>query len=173
MRKIKHLEVTRLRELFSYDQISGTLTRLTTCNAGKPCGTLFNTGHLQVSVDGNMTGVHRIAWALHSGEYPTIEVDHINGDGADNRLCNLRIATSSQNNQNRRLSTRNKTGVKGVFRVKWANSTRWRVAVGHSLGKYYITHFECFGKAIKHANEMRVNLHHEFANDGREAVGAI
>lgn len=118
---------------------------------------------MNVAVDGKMTGVHRIAWALHSGEYPTIEVDHVNGDGADNRLCNLRLATSSENNQNRRLGTRNKTGIKGVFLVKWANSTRWRVSVGHSHGEYYITHFQCFGRAVKHANEMRGKLHREFA----------
>jgi hypothetical protein len=115
-----------------------------------------------------MVGVHRIAWALHTGEYPTIEVDHINGDGADNRLCNLRLATSSQNNQNRRLSTRNKTGIKGVFRIKrWREEERiWRVSLGHDRGKYYITHFHCFGQAVKHAAEMRKKLHQEFANSG-------
>ncbi len=164
MRKIRHLDVSRLRELFSYDPITGELRRLTTRNAGKIAGTLFNTGHLQVDVDGKMTGVHRIAWALHYGEYPADEIDHINGDGADNRICNLRLATSSQNNQNRRLSSRNKTGVKGVFQVKYYGDTKWwRVCVGHSRGEYYITHFQCFGKAVKHAHEMRAKLHREFA----------
>lgn len=163
MRKIRHLEVSRLRELFSYDAETGILTRLTTDRAGQPCGTLFSTGHLQVSVDGKCAGVHRIAWALVHGEYPSLEVDHINGDGADNRLCNLRLATSAQNNQNRRLSTRNKTGIKGVFRVKWGSTRIWRVAVGHNRGKYHITHFHCFGKAVRHANQLRAQLHHEFA----------
>lgn len=166
MRKIRHLDVSRLREMFSYDPISGILTRLTTRNAGKPCGTIFNTGHMQVDVDGDMTGVHRIAWALSSGEYPTIEVDHINGDGADNRLCNLRLATSAQNNQNRKISGRNKSGVKGVFSVrqnKWTDRRWWRVAIGHNQGKYYITHFHCFGQAIKHAKETRLSLHGAFA----------
>lgn len=163
MRKIRHLDVSRLRELFSYDPISGEVRRLTTKNAGRVAGTKFNTGHLQVSVDGKMTGVHRIAWALHSGEYPTIEVDHINGDGSDNRLCNLRLATSCENNQNRRLSSRNKTGFKSVFRTKWAKSWRWRVAIGHDRGKYEISHFVCFGKAVRHAAETRARLHGEFA----------
>jgi hypothetical protein len=160
MRKIRSVDVSRLRELFTYDPITGVVSRRIT---GKVCGTLFSTGHLQVSVDGKMTGVHRIAWALYQGEYPALEVDHINGDGADNRICNLRLATSAQNNQNRRLSTRNKTGIKGVFMVKWAHSTRWRVSIGHSKGQYYITHFQCFGKAVKHANEVRAKLHREFA----------
>ena len=163
MRKIKQLDVSRLRELFTYNPTTGEMRRLTGRNAGKACGTKFSTGHLQVGVDGKMTGVHRIAWALQYGEYPTLEIDHRNGDGADNRLCNLRLATSAQNNQNRRLSSRNKTGIKNVFRVKWNKGKAWRVAIGHDQGEYYITHFQCFGQAIRHAAQMRAKFHDQFA----------
>lgn len=132
--------------------------------AGEEAGYPNNIGYRQVMIGKKIYSVHRIAWAIYYGEHPNEEVDHINGNRSDNRLCNLRLATSSQNNQNRRLSTRNKSGVKGVFRVKqWSGDQIWRVAVGHSRGKYHIAHFHCFGLAVKHAAEKRKELHQEFA----------
>jgi hypothetical protein len=44
--------------------------------------------------------VHRIAYFLHTGEQPE-EVDHEDGNRANNRASNLRPATSSGNNRNR------------------------------------------------------------------------
>ena len=161
--------VAVLRAHFSYDANSGALLR---AKDGKEVGYLNNLGYRQVAFEGRIYSVHRLVWTIHHGTSPDGEVDHINGDRSDNRLCNLRLATSAQNNQNRRLSSRNKTGVKGVFRVKWASSERWRVSVGYDRGKYYITHFQCFGRAIQHAHEMRVRLHADFANDGHQPLGA-
>lgn len=58
---------------------------------------------------------HRIAWEIMFGEIPIgMEVDHINRDKTDNRICNLRLVTHSENafNVNKRLNTSSK--FKGV-----------------------------------------------------------
>ncbi|MBR0868936.1 HNH endonuclease [Bradyrhizobium tropiciagri] len=169
MSKTKHLlpPVEILREAFSIEPHEGRLIRRVAtkhCAVGEEAGYSNSIGYRQVAFGGKIHSVHRIAWALYYGEHPAGEVDHINGDRSDNRLCNLRLATSSQNNQNRRLCSRNRSGVKGVFRVKqWNDGSIWRVSIGHSGSKYYIRHFHCFGQAVKHSREMRAKLHQEFA----------
>lgn len=54
---------------------------------------------------------------------PDLVVDHINGNGLDNRRANLRACTRMQNSWNQRLSSRNTSGYKGV---SWnAQHQRW------------------------------------------------
>jgi hypothetical protein len=74
------------------------------------------------SIHGKTTSMHR--WLLSN---PTMQVDHINGDGFDNRRSNLRLVTPQQNAWNRRLSVRNLSSkFKGVSSAK---NGRWNVRV--------------------------------------------
>src|SRR5690606_354932 len=61
---------------------------------------------------------HRIVWALYHGkDIPSgMDIDHINGDGRDNRIENLRVVPRVLNLRNQKKSRRNKTGVPGVCR---------------------------------------------------------
>jgi hypothetical protein len=90
--------------------------------------------------------------------------DHINGDGLDNRRNNLRVATKSQNMQNKRIGSNNTSGYKGV---SWANSIKKWVAQIRVNGKTIIlgyfdepeSAYEAYCKAAK-------EHYGEFANFG-------
>lgn len=57
--------------------------------------------------------MHRLAWLYVNGIEP-LQIDHINGNGCDNRLVNLREVSSEMNSKNMRLHSRNTSGVAGV-----------------------------------------------------------
>lgn len=82
--------------------------------AGKVAGTNIGNGYLGIKIDGKRHLAHRLAWLIVTGEMPNNEMDHVNGDRADNRIGNLRIATRGQNQRNRSVQKNNAIGVKGV-----------------------------------------------------------
>ena len=68
-----------------------------------------------------------------------VVVDHVNGNPFDNRRCNLRIASNVQNHWNYRLSDRNTTGYKGIYKDKHADKFHARICEHgrrHYLGAY-------------------------------------
>lgn len=77
---------------------------------------------------------HRVIWTIVNGPIsPSLQIDHINGDPFDNRLCNLRLATRSENGMNRGANRNNVTGLKGVS--KYRNGFRARIMVhGKEIG---------------------------------------
>ncbi len=71
---------------------------------------------------------HRVAFFLYHGHYPVWpnSVDHINHDGCDNRIVNLREVTAREQSANTRLSKANTSGVKGVSFLK--DRGKWRAS---------------------------------------------
>lgn len=67
-------------------------------------------------------------------------VDHINGNGLDNRRANLRLCTKQQNSQNRSLKSTNKLGLKGVQFVKGYKSP-YRAKIILSGKHVYLGHY--------------------------------
>lgn len=72
---------------------------------------------------------HRVAWLLHYGVWPTMRLDHRDGDGLNNRIDNLREVTNQQNGMNSKMSSRNSSGVVGVRWHPLANKWQARIKV--------------------------------------------
>lgn len=77
----------------------------------------------------------------------TGEIDHINGNGLDNRKCNLRNISHKNNIQNSRLSARNKSGYKGV---RWDKEReKWIVWIGFNLKRINLGRFSDIVEAAR------------------------
>jgi hypothetical protein len=104
---------------------------------GDAAGCINGTGYRRIGIGGRYYTEHALVFLMFHGYVPK-EIDHINGDRADNRIENLRSVTRSQNQYNKRPQ-RNASGYRGVT---WHKKTgKWLVRVGlnnknKSLGYY-------------------------------------
>jgi hypothetical protein len=89
------------------------------------------------------------------------DVDHINGNGLDNRRSNIRLATRSQNNYNKGLQLNNTSGYKGVYWVP--KKKRWRVVIHVNKKRINIGTFKEKVEAAKAYNKAALMYHGEFA----------
>jgi hypothetical protein len=127
------LTAERLRELLSYDPETGIFTwiaRPALCNRiGAMAGSFDTRGYLRIQIDGRGHKYHRLAWLYVNGEWPKKGLDHINGVKDDNRICNLREATDSQNAANCAARPCNTSGFKGVYLESRSKTQKWRARV--------------------------------------------
>ena len=108
--------------------------------SGKKCGTAHSscrTFYSFIAINSKRYYAHRLAWLYQYGEFPKNHIDHIDGDGINNKINNLRDVTCSENRRNTRLPTNNSSGVKGVTWRK--NDKKWQAQLkingkNHHLG---------------------------------------
>jgi hypothetical protein len=122
-----NLTADRLRHLLDYNPETGQLSwRSPTAHnvkRGQIAGNRHGGGYLHTMVERRRHQNHRLAWLHFYGEFPVGVVDHINGDKADNRISNLRLANRSTNAANSKA--RGSSGFKGVTACK----KRWRAQI--------------------------------------------
>ena len=135
-----------IRRLLSYDSGSGEFTWLesrgTIKRGGVAGGATTSKGrtYIQIKIDKSLYKAHHIAWFFIYGEWPSHDVDHIDGDGTNNRANNLRRCTHSQNIANAKMQHNNISGFKGVSWDK--GHEQWRAYITHDRKRIWLGRFD-------------------------------
>lgn len=146
MKKIE-LAADRLRALLEYDSTTGVFRwrvdvgRWGRIKAGTITGSPDAFGHLRVQVDGRLYYAHRLAWLYMTGDWPSGEVDHIDGVPHSNAFSNLRDVPHQVNTENRRKANRDKASGLPIGVSIDRRDGRYRADItvrgkGVSLGRY-------------------------------------
>lgn len=165
------LTQTRLKELLSYDQASGVFTRAKQ-QGGKTIGSVAGSkdgkGYIQITIDKNRYLAHRLAWLYIYGKFPNEEIDHINRNRVDNRICNLRVATRLENQQNHSVRKDNKSGVVGV---SWHKASgKWRAQINFGGRKIDLGIFLTVEEACTARAEAKAKYHTFHPEDNNVAL---
>ena len=136
----KYPEVAWLKERYSYNAETGDVVRIQDGKIAK--SESYGYIRVRLTFDGRQLDVpaHRMAWALCFGKWPEHQVDHINGNRSDNRLCNLREATHKQNQWNRAgHADRRKSPYAGVHSLP---NGKWRGMIMVSGKRHHLGVFD-------------------------------
>lgn len=137
-----------VQHLFTYDPETGELrwklAPFTRSKKGASINTKSN-GYYLVRIYGKKYGVHRIIWLYVYGYFPENEIDHIDRNGINNKLSNLREVSRQCNMRNTGLSINNKSGVTGVRFNKSCNA--WAAAITVNKDSYYLGIYYDFTEA--------------------------
>lgn len=117
MKTIPSQEV--LLSLFEYNQKTGILRwrippSRSSALSGGVAGYVNISGYRHLRIHGVVYLAHRVIWTLCTGEQPPEQIDHLDGDRSNNSWANLRASSHAANQQNRCISSRNKSGYTGV-----------------------------------------------------------
>lgn len=115
------------------------------CQKDSPIGSPNNLGYLRVQFQKKRYYVHRIIWEMFNGPIPIgYEIDHIDGNPANNQIENLRLLTHHINLHSARKLTRNTSGILGVCWDKHHKKYEASVTI---QGKRFRKLFECLNEA--------------------------
>ena len=158
------LTASLLHQTHVYDPNSGILYRRLKHGILKPTGTLHSSGYLFAGIRYKVYKVHRIGWLMHYGEWPKNELDHIDGDRANNRISNLRDVSRLENTRNMAKPINNTSGVVGVNWDKVRG--KWIAKIGHNDQTVYLGGFGTLEEAAQRRKDAERELGYH-ANHGR------
>jgi hypothetical protein len=157
---------SRLKELLDYDPDTGVFLWKNRASSNADKGSIagyLNHGYRYIGIGNKRYAAHRLAWMYVTGEFPKLQIDHIDGNKDNNSISNIRDCSQSDNAKNMRLRLDNKTGIPGI---RWDSIKRsWLVRTyydGKRLSKRTTDFFEAC--CIRKSAELTLNYH---KNHGR------
>lgn len=130
-----------MNSILKYDESSPSCLRWLVdmkggATEGSTAGSLHPDGYWTIQIRGRRFMAHRVVMHLVNGFDlgSTLQIDHIDRDRSNNKVCNLSVVTPLQNSQNKGEYKNNSSGVKGV--VSRGNS--WRAFITYNRQRVYI-----------------------------------
>ena len=150
--------------VFIYKDRKDVSPNVNSKSKGKPAGAVRSDkgGHKywNIMVRGKLIGAHRLAWLYVHGYLPPHDIDHIDGNGLNNKLANLREATRSQNLMNTK-KVRSRAGFRGVS-----------LSANKGLAKPYRARITAHGKNIWLGRHKTAEEAHEvFIKEAKKHYG--
>ena len=134
----------QLHHLFDYNPDTGIFIRkIKTSNSvkvGDIVGSDNGLGYIKFCVNSKLQFAHRMAWLYVYGSIPNVNIDHINNNPSDNRICNLRLVNQSENMQNTSKWKTNTSGYKGVTWAKDKN--KWGAQIWKNYKRHHLGFFD-------------------------------
>jgi hypothetical protein len=146
---MSQLTPDQIKQLLSYDPTTGVFVWRArdgwrNNRAGRVAGVIGKDGYARIATHHKSYLAHRLAWAYVYGAWPTQWLDHINRNRADNRITNLREASTLTNAQNTPRYQNNKSGCKGVYARSWG---KWEAYITVAKKRIYLGVHETFDAA--------------------------
>ena len=161
----------RVRQVFDYNPSTGYVIwkikpkhRAGIIEVGDRAGYSHWKGYRWITLDNKGYAEHRLIWFWVTGKWPPNQIDHKDGNKANNKWDNLRLATNGQNQANTRLRKTNTTGYKGVTYNKKQKVYIAQVCINGKVT--YLGSFTTPEEAYAKRCQVTQELHGEFFNKG-------
>jgi len=154
-----------VRETLSYDPERGILIRVKTFGnrqdrVSKPAGNVRRnkTGgaYRQVSVGKRSHYSHRVCYLLYYGHWPNGQLDHIDHDGLNNKIDNLRVVTQSENLKNAPMRIDNTSGHVGVTWHK--GRKKWQAGIIVNRSYHFLGRFDDIDLAVSVRKQAEIEF---------------